>query len=96
MPSSYTVGDHYESFVRELVSSGRYSSASEVLRDGLRLLEEREQLREIKLKALREKLAPIDAAFPAISIQCVKIVNASHNQFSRGEKHSIVGGHSPQ
>ena len=56
MPSSYTVGDHYESFVRELVSSGRYSSASEVLRDGLRLLEEREQLREIKLKALREAI----------------------------------------
>ena len=56
MPSSYTVGDHYDSFVRELVSSGRYSSASEVLRDGLRLLEEREQLREIKLKALREAI----------------------------------------
>ena len=56
MPSSYTVGDHYETFVRDLVSTGRYSSASEVLRDGLRLLEEREQLREIKLKALREAI----------------------------------------
>ena len=56
MPSSYTVGDHYETFVRDLVSTGRYSSASEVLRDGLRLLEEREPLREIKLKALREAI----------------------------------------
>ena len=33
MPSSYTLGDHYEKFVRELVESGRYNSASEVLRD---------------------------------------------------------------
>jgi antitoxin ParD1/3/4 len=56
MPSSCAVGDHYETFVRDLVSTGRYSSASEVLRDGLRLLEEREQLREIKLKALREAI----------------------------------------
>lgn len=53
MPSSYTLGKHYEGMVRDLVSSGRYSSASEVLRDGLRLIEEREQQRQIKLEALR-------------------------------------------
>lgn len=56
MPSSYTIGDHYEAFVRQLVESGRYASASEVMRDGLRLLEEREQLRQIKLAALREAI----------------------------------------
>ncbi len=56
MPSSYTVGEHFEAFVRDLVASGRYASASEVLRDGLRLLEEQEQLREIKLKALRQAI----------------------------------------
>ena len=40
MPSSYTIGQHYEGLVRQLVESGRYASASEVLREGLRLIEE--------------------------------------------------------
>ncbi len=56
MPSSYTLGDHYEDFVRRLVGSGRYSSASEVMRDGLRLLEEREETRQAKLAALRQAI----------------------------------------
>lgn len=53
MPSSYALGGHYERFVRDLVASGRYASASEVMRDGLRLIEEREQTRTAKLEALR-------------------------------------------
>ncbi len=56
MPSSYTLGDHYERFVRDLVASGRYASASEVMRDGLRLVEEREQTRAAKLDALRRDI----------------------------------------
>jgi antitoxin ParD1/3/4 len=54
MASSYTIGGHYENLVKDLVSSGRYSTASEAIRDGLRLLEEREELRLAKLEALRE------------------------------------------
>jgi len=42
-----------EGMVKKLVKSGRYNSASEVVRDGLRLLEDREQLREMKLQELR-------------------------------------------
>ena len=53
MASSYTLGGHFEGLIRTLVSSGRYASASEVVRDGLRLLEEREQTREAKLAALK-------------------------------------------
>ena len=53
MPSSYTLGARFESLVKELVASGRYNNASEVVRDGLRLLEDREKLREIKLAELR-------------------------------------------
>lgn len=57
MPSSYTLGDHYEKFVKALVESGRYNSASEVLRDGLRLMEEREQLQQLRLDRLRAEIA---------------------------------------
>jgi antitoxin ParD1/3/4 len=42
MPSSYTVGQRYEKFIRKQVASGRYNNASEVVRAGLRLLESEE------------------------------------------------------
>lgn len=45
-----------EGMVKKLVKTGRYSSASEVVRDGLRLIDEREQLRQIKLQALKEAI----------------------------------------
>jgi antitoxin ParD1/3/4 len=53
MPSSYTLGARFQAFVKGLVESGRYNNASEVVRDGLRLLEDREKLREIKMAELR-------------------------------------------
>jgi antitoxin ParD1/3/4 len=53
MPSSYTLGGRFEALVKELVQSGRYNNASEVVREGLRLLEDREKLREIKIAELR-------------------------------------------
>jgi antitoxin ParD1/3/4 len=56
MPSSYSIGDHYEAFAKKLVASGRYASVSEVLRDGLRLMEEREALREWKLNELKKAI----------------------------------------
>ncbi len=51
MPTSYTLGKHSESFVRAQLASGRYNNASDVLRDALRLMEDRER-----------KLAALDAA----------------------------------
>lgn len=54
MPSSYVVGEHFERFIREQLDGGRYSSASEVVRDGLRLLEEQEQLRQLRILELRK------------------------------------------
>ncbi|OPY67311.1 MAG: Antitoxin ParD1 [Syntrophorhabdaceae bacterium PtaU1.Bin034] len=56
MPSSYAVGKHFEDFIRQQIESGRYGSASEVVRDALRLLEEREELREMQIKVLRQQI----------------------------------------
>ena len=49
--------DHQSIFVEELVKSGRYQNASEVLREGLRLMEQRELEASERLKALREAVA---------------------------------------
>jgi antitoxin ParD1/3/4 len=53
MATSYSIGKHFEQFIEGLIASGRYSTASEIIRDGLRIIEEREQRREAKLEALR-------------------------------------------
>jgi antitoxin ParD1/3/4 len=53
MATSYSIGKHFEEFIASLIESGRYSTASEIIRDGLRMIEEREQRREAKLEALR-------------------------------------------
>ena len=48
--------------VETLVGSGRYQNASEVLRDGLRLLQRREAEEQAKLEALRGALDEAEAA----------------------------------
>ncbi len=46
--------DRHEAMIETLVASGRYQNASEVLREGLRLVEQREAEEAAKLDALRE------------------------------------------
>jgi antitoxin ParD1/3/4 len=56
MPTSVALGSHFEHFIREQVQTGRFNNASEVVRAGLRLLEEGEQRRQLELDALRAEI----------------------------------------
>jgi antitoxin ParD1/3/4 len=56
MPRSYALGTHFENLIDELVKGGRYNNASEVVRDGLRLLEDREKLRQLKVEEIRRSI----------------------------------------
>lgn len=50
--TSVTLGAHYEKFIAEQVTHGRFGSASETIRAGLRLLEERETKQYLLRQAL--------------------------------------------
>lgn len=55
MPTRNVVlSEHQHDFVETLVQSGRYQNASEVLREGLRLIEERERIEATRLKVLQQ------------------------------------------
>ena len=56
MATSYSIGKHFEQMIEGLIESGRYSTASEIMREGLRLVEEREERRKAKLEALRAEI----------------------------------------
>lgn len=54
--TSVALGDHFQRFIEQQVADGRFGSASEVVRAGLRLLEEREtQLASLR-RAIQEGL----------------------------------------
>ncbi len=57
MPTSVALGAHFEKFVRDQVASGRYNNASEVIRDGLRMLEDAEAERPWTTEELRAEIA---------------------------------------
>jgi len=54
MPArNVSLTDHFSDFLDESVASGQFSNASEVVREGLRLLERRQREEALKLEALR-------------------------------------------
>lgn len=54
MPTrNVNLSEHFDQFIAERIAVGRYSNASEMVRDGLRLLEQREQKDAAKLEWLR-------------------------------------------
>jgi antitoxin ParD1/3/4 len=64
MPFRISLNPESEAVVRKLLDSGRYSSASEVVREALTLLEDHDQLREIRradlMRKLQEGIAALD------------------------------------
>jgi len=50
-----SIGEHWEKFIEQQVNSGRYASASEVVREGLRLVEQHKEY-EIRRQELRDML----------------------------------------
>ncbi len=52
-----TLGTEFEKRINEKIASGLYTSASEVIRDGLRLLFEKDMLKQQQLEILRQEVA---------------------------------------
>ena len=63
-----SIGERWEGYVEALLKTGRYASASEVIREGLRLVEER----EAKLAALRETIDAVIAEYKWYSLEEVE------------------------
>lgn len=66
MPTSVALSSHFEEFVRRQVESGRYNNVSEVVRAGLRMLEDAEAEQAAKQQALREAIAVGLASGPGV------------------------------
>lgn len=80
--TSVSLGDYFESFVTEKISAGRYKNASEVIRAGLRLLEEDENRIQILKTAIKEGIdsgivQKFDAQENLKQLKVKKITNGS-------------------
>ena len=67
MPTSVALSPHFESFVKQQVTAGRFNNVSEVVRAGLRLLEDQEEMKALKLQELRNAIQAGTASGPGVS-----------------------------
>ena len=67
MPTSVALSSHFETFIRDQVESGRYNNVSEVVRAGLRLLEDTERQQAIHLQTLKNDIAAGKASGEALA-----------------------------
>ena len=90
MATSYSIGKHFEELIESLIASGRYSTASEIMRDGLRLVEEREERRKAKLEALRAEIQKGIDSGPADEVdirEMIEAIKARGRQQLAAKKH---------
>jgi antitoxin ParD1/3/4 len=73
MPTSVALGSHFEDFVKLQVHSGRYNNVSEVVRDGLRLLQDQEDLRRAKVQWLQTELQRGLDSGPATALDMAQV-----------------------
>lgn len=57
MPTSVALSPHFEAFIQDQLKSGRYNNASEVVRAGLRLLEDEHARARLQQEELRAAIA---------------------------------------
>lgn len=74
--TSITLGNHFAEFVEERIAAGRYDSTSEMVRAGLRLLEEQ----EMKVEALRAALIEDEESGPATAFDIDAFVDEKKRQ----------------
>ena len=67
MPMNISLTPRLEEMIREKVASGSYNSASEVVREALRLLAQADQLRALKMEKLRQDIREgLDSGSPSL------------------------------
>ncbi|MFA5701896.1 MAG: type II toxin-antitoxin system ParD family antitoxin [Advenella sp.] len=77
--TSISLGPHFGKFIEQQISCGRYGSASEVMRAGLRLLEER----EARLQALQNALEEGEKSGPSMTFDIESFLQAKHDSFNK-------------
>jgi antitoxin ParD1/3/4 len=86
-----SLGAHFDAFIFRKIEEGRFQNASEVVRAGLRLLEDQELSRAERAARLARD---INAAFdePAPDIASASVFERLEGQFAKDMKASIEGG----
>lgn len=72
-----------ERFIAEQVKAGRYQSASEVVREALRLLQGHEEVQRLKLKALRAAIEEGLAGGPAQPLDMEAVIREARERYTR-------------